>query len=1125
MKQETPREQVPGSHVVGLTPRAPAELVTQGMTGWTATEGNSGKSSVSPRLEDGSSWGKYEICRLVGSGGMADVYAAYDPVLRRLVALKLIHMCDPLSVSRLLQEARSQAKIEHENVCEVFEAGQHDGRFYIAMQYIEGGTFRAMAPEMTLEQKLRVVKEAAEGLHAAHRTGLIHRDLKPSNIMLQRLDDGGWKAFVTDFGLAKGADDPRLTVSGMVMGTAAYMAPEQARGEGRALDRRTDIYGLGATLYEALSGAPPFLGNNSVDTLLDVVQKDPVPLRRSDPTLPVDVETIVMKCLQKEPHRRYESAHALAEDIQQYLDGEPIAARPAGFLERTARKVRKHKLTAALLGSAGLLAVLFAVLAAHAWWTASERARIAQQYGREIEQIDGIMRVAAFRPLHDTSPERAEVRRRIERIRSAMSVAGFAGIGPGYYAMGRGHLALAEYEEAHRALERAWSEGFRTPEAAYALGLALGGLYQESLASAERVSAPEARQLMQERARREYRDPAIEKLRQARDVWLESPRYAEALISFYEKDWDRATSLAHQAVAGNPVLHEAHILEGDILLARASQVLVSGDSDRALETMLAADRKFKEASEIGRSDPAVYQSWSRLWGLIMDLNADTGRDPEEAFARAMDLSAKALAANPASAIPYVTSANIRARRADYLTYRGQDVSAEYRAVIMLAEKARPMRPQWNEPHKIIGYAHLGIAENGFFRGVRSDAEFFEGIKSYESALALEPRDAESLNNIGYAYVMLSDGTAREGGDPSSHLIRAEEYFVKARDLVPGNATSFSNIGMVATNLGDYWSRSGKDPRAHYQRAVANYESALKLNPHHTYSLLNLGATYRGIAEYHLLHGRNPDPDAEKAVESHRAAMKSNPELHIPYLGVAEARHVQALSAILAGRDPEPLLRDASGALDRALQLNPTFSQIHSRLGETFLLRARYLAKLGKQPVSAIAAARSRLARAVELDPSDATPHLLIGQAEIVLSRWLIRTGQSPRAALDEARGALERAAGADSTNPRIYLARSELEVCQVEWLNLRRESSEAHELLGLEAAGEALRINPNLAEAHAVEGALHLWHARRLKDRGERARVARLAASALEAAFRTNPLLASEYKALLDEATRLATQP
>lgn len=1125
MRQDTPGEQAPASPVVRLTTRAPADLVTQGMTGWTATEGSAGEPSASPSLEEGSTWGKYEICRLVGTGGMADVYAAYDPVLRRLVALKLIHMCDPLSVSRLLQEARSQAKIEHENVCEVFEAGQHDGRFYIAMQYIEGGTFRAMAPEMTLEQKLRVVKEAADGLHAAHRTGLIHRDLKPSNIMVQRLEDGGWKAFVTDFGLAKGADDPRLTVSGMVMGTAAYMAPEQARGEGRALDRRTDIYGLGATLYEALSGAPPFLGNSSVDTLLDVVQKDAIPLRRSDPTLPADVETIVMKCLQKEPHRRYESAHALAEDIQRYLDGEPIAARPAGFLQRAARKVRKHKLTAALLVAAGFLAVLFAILAAHASWTSSERARIAQQYGQEIERIDGIMRVAALRPLHDTSPERAEVRMRIERIRSAMSVAGSAGIGPGYYAMGRGHLALAEYEEAHDALERAWSGGFRTPEAAYALGLTLGGLYQESLASAERVGAPEARQLLQEQARREYRDPAIEKLREARDVWMQSPRYAEALISFYEKDWDRAAALAHQAVVRNPALHEARILEGDILQARASQVLVSGDRDGALETMLAADRRYKEASEIARSDPAVYQSWSRLWGSIMTLDADTGRDPEEAFTRAMDLSASALAANPASAIPYVTSANIRARRADYLTNRGQDVSAEYHTAIALAEKARQMRPQWSEPHKIIGYAHLGIAEHGFFRGLTSDADFLEAIRSYQSALALEPRDAESLNNTGYAYVMLSDGKAREGGDPSAHLIQAEEYFVKARDLVPGNATSFSNIGMVATNLGDYFSRTGKDPRSHYQRALASYESALKLNPNHTYSLLNLGATYRGIAEYDLVHGRDPVPDAEKAVQSHRAAMKSNPDLHIPYIGVAEARHLQARSAILAGRDPEPLLRDARDTLDRALQLNPTFSQIRSRLGETFLLRARYLTKVGKPPLSAIADARSHLARAVELDPSDATPLLLIGQTEIVLGRWLIRIGQSPRGALDEARGALERAARTDGTNPGIYLARSEMEVCEVEWLNRRRQSPEPHEQLGLEAAGEALRINPDLAEAHAVEGALHLWRARRLRDRAERERAARMAAFSLDAALRINPLLASEYKTLLDEVSVLTRRP
>lgn len=206
--------------------------------------------------------GRYEVLSLLGAGGMGRVFKAYDPTLRRHVALKIIREDDPELRMRFLQEASAQARVEHDHVCRVFEAGTLDESdlggacSYIAMQYIDGKTLATAAREMSLDQKAQVMWQVAEGVYAAHKIGLIHRDLKPANIMVERTGEGEWKPYVMDFGLDKEAAATGLTLTGMVIGTPGYMAPEQARGEIRKLDRRTDVYALGATFYELLERRP-----------------------------------------------------------------------------------------------------------------------------------------------------------------------------------------------------------------------------------------------------------------------------------------------------------------------------------------------------------------------------------------------------------------------------------------------------------------------------------------------------------------------------------------------------------------------------------------------------------------------------------------------------------------------------------------------------------------------------------------------------------------------------------------------------------------------------------------------------------------------------------------------------
>lgn len=331
---------------------------------------SSERRTVPPSLAE-----RYEDIHFLGEGGMGTVYRGRDPRLGRIVALKLLKGADPNAWARFIQEARSQARIEHEHVCRVYEAGEVDGEPFIAMQYIEGESLSKLATQLSLEQRVKIIGEISAAVHEAHRLGIIHRDIKPGNIMVERRIDGTLKPYIMDFGLAKEVEEKGKTVTGAILGTPAYMSPEQAQGDVRTMDRRSDVYSLGATLYSLLAGRPPFVAEHPWKLLLLVAFEDAPPLSQAKKGVPADLETIVMKCLERDLARRYDSARALAEDLQRFLDGEPILGRRASFGYVLWKKARKHKLATAL----GSMSV-FAALSLGGVWVKARQEAAARAY-------------------------------------------------------------------------------------------------------------------------------------------------------------------------------------------------------------------------------------------------------------------------------------------------------------------------------------------------------------------------------------------------------------------------------------------------------------------------------------------------------------------------------------------------------------------------------------------------------------------------------------------------------------------------------------------------------------------------------------------------------------------------
>jgi WD40 repeat protein len=316
--------------------------------------------------------GRYELGEVVGRGAFGVVHRAYDTMLRRTVALKRPRpgaVETPEAVERFLREARAVAALRHPNIVAVHDAGQADGRVYLVGELIEG---RNLADELAARRpgfgrSAGWVAAMAEALAHAHAMGLIHRDVKPSNVLIDRAD----RAHLTDFGLAKSdVDGPTLTAEGQVIGTPAYMAPEQADGRVGSIDARTDVYALGAVLYELLTGSQPFAGAGPM-LLARIREEEPIPPRRRVAAIPRDLETICLKCLRKAPGDRYASAAALADDLRRFLAGQPIAARPVPAWERAAKWARRRPAMAAL----SAICAASAVGLIGAWLSALERER------------------------------------------------------------------------------------------------------------------------------------------------------------------------------------------------------------------------------------------------------------------------------------------------------------------------------------------------------------------------------------------------------------------------------------------------------------------------------------------------------------------------------------------------------------------------------------------------------------------------------------------------------------------------------------------------------------------------------------------------------------------------------
>ncbi|HQF88365.1 MAG TPA: protein kinase [Acidobacteriota bacterium] len=1085
----------------------------------TAPAGDSGDPAFGARMAE---WDRYRVVRLLGRGGMGEVFLAEDPRLGRRVAIKFLHRDDLETVERFLQEARIQARVQHEHVCRVYEVGDLEGRPFIAMQYIDGPPVAALRNELSWEEMVRIIIRAADALQAAHREGLVHRDVKPGNILVERRADGALHPYVVDFGLARELSASGLTVTGALLGTPAYMSPEQARGTREGVDRRADIYGLGATLYDLLTGVPPLAGPTAVATVVRILSEEPAPLRRRAPDLPPDLETVVMKCLEKDPARRYDSAFAVARDLEAVLAAEPILARPPSLRQRAVKLVRRHRTSAAVIAAVAAVTLVLGGWLAAEKWRLQAQARRAAEFGQEVSAIEQTLRVAYFAPAHDVTAEEREARAALVRLERQADAMADAAAGPGHYALGRGFLALRDWAAARRHLERAWTAGYRGGEVAGALGQALGALYLEEMDRVRRIRGKELREAQEAAIGRALREPALGYLTRAQGSAAGASDYVAATLALHESRWDEALVRARRAAAHTRWFFEAWVLQGRALQLRAGAASGRGDMAAARRDLDAAAAAFDEATAIARSAPTAFVERAVNAAQRLELEAVSGGDVPAAFAAGLTAWRQAAAVAPHDSRLHTQRAVLHWRLAEYQANSGEDPARALDEAVAAARDAVRADPANDDAQLNLGQAWWRRAESDQGRGVDARPALREAVVALTRAVELNPDSTGAENSLGLVYWTLADTEAAEGKDPRPNLERALQHLDGVIRINPRLATVHSNIGGVYSSIGTWEISHGLDPTVTHERGAAACRQAMAINPVLPHAWINLANIQLRQGSYLQQLNQDPRPLFREAIEAYQKAIGLNPRFAAGYTNLGTIYQRLAYQVLLEGGDPAALVSDAVAWYRRAQEVNPGSLTAFVNEGAAHTILARYVLESGRDPTAPLAAARAALTRGRAINPNSPSLHREWADAALVQARWNARPGGRPEAVFDEAERAAGEALRLNPDSADAALCRAQVRRHRAAWELVCRRRPDRWITGGIADATRTFEIDPEQFEALAVRAALRLLQAQVERNPEQAHLAASAAADDLHAALPKGPFLDRSLAPLLAEAERMA---
>ncbi len=920
-----------------------------------------------PAADAGVPFGRYRLLERLGSGNMGVVWRAWDPELKRVVALKLIKEDPgPRTIERFQREARVAARLRHPGIAAVHDVGQADGRHYITMDFIEGRTFESfLAPRRAakrageraglerLEEEVLLLAQVAEAVAYAHAQGIVHRDLKPGNVLI----DGAGRATVTDFGVAKelvSRDGTSITIDGQLVGTPAYMSPEQAAGDHERIRAGSDVWALGVILYEVLTGWTPFEGvGHPLEILVAVGREEPRRPSARNPQAPVALEAVCLKALEKDPARRYVDAGSFALELARWRRGEPVEARAPGRLERWWRAAMRRP--AWVAAAAGLLLALASgavALREHAGARGLREEVLAQLRDNARTYVEETLLARRRGDLAAGRRFRVRLEQASRQAREQLREP----TGEPEYHLGRLLRALLDDEEALAAQDRALSVQADFAPSLYERAVLCARRYRAELERARQVvranrgeglreavrtdaaaAAPVAEPTVADLERidaglRRWKGETVDALARLRDVldrepgWREHPVdllrvtaarvvCVEGMLSAYggEAGWDESRRRLEAAIAADPGLEEAYEALTHAALAAGRWPEAVTACTRGIET----DRGYLP-HWLNRGEARA--AWAR------HLQTEGG-DPVPLWLEAEADLGEALSLEPACLDARVQRGRVRGHRALHAWSRGGDPLPLLHAAIEDYTGAAEQAPD--------------RADVWLRRGaVRLDAAVYRG----------------------------------ERGEETAELYQAAiDDLARALETDPDLVEAWSRRGAARMHWGKSDSRRGADPTARYGAAVADADEALRREPDSAQALVTRGLARMYAGEFHLVRGGNAAGELAAAEADLRRAAERRPEWLLVHLSLGAVRMFLGTLRAQGGEDAAGVYAAAEEAYGRALELDARSADAWASRGMARFSRAVLLGRegIGPDATGVFAGAMADLARAVECNPSGA----------------------------------------------------------------------------------------------------------------------------------------------------------
>lgn len=877
-------------------------------------------TSSATTTSPGATVDRYVLGASLGRGGMGLVFEAWDPLLKRTVALKVLSGGNPELQHRLLQEAQAQARLRHPHICPVYDSGTSPQGPYIAMQRLHGDTLGDLRPSLTPEEVARILADVAGAMHAAHRAGLLHRDLKPSNILVERREDGALHPYIVDFGLAKDMTLGDDTLSWAVMGTPAFMSPEQARGE--ALTPASDLFSLGATLYAMFSGQPPYEGTTLAQLITRHATTSVPRFRTLRAAVPKDLETIVLKCLEIEPERRYTTAHALEEDLRRFLAGEPLHARRVGPAGRLLRWIRRNPRLAVTLASSLTVISALGAWNLHTLRQARLREQAAQRFGMDIRDAEHLLRIERMLPAHDIRSAEARLRARMEAIAQEMHRLGTVARGPGRYALGRGQLALREHAKAVRTLEGAWEAGYRAPEVAHAIAQAMMmRMLDESILwnlYSDQKYEEKIRQVLA---------PAHRWMAQAAGARVDHPEYTLGMLAMWERRQADAERHFAQAFAVAPWLYEA--LLGTVhtrILAFNLRAKTPEGAPPFQQQLSELDGLLARAQALAGSDPEVRIQRAKLRIQRFIRRQAAGQDVDEPSAEAAPFVEAALAIQPDSLPILEVRLHLIYQRAWEALQRGADPGAALRLQLQghapdSLERMTGTEAERTTAMHMLHNAWWAVAELDWRHG----RDPMLALRQAQACSELSgQRDHQRL-----VALLLEAKYRLSRGETAPTCAREAEGL--ARDLLQAYGSAW--VASLSAELQLELARARPaETESRLAQAIRQLERAVQDFPKEVFAWALLPTAHARMARWCQDNQRDPGPSIARAQTAARRAMEAFPGHFRIHLASAEVCTTQALLRMEKGHDPGAALEAARRALEAS-------GGRKGRFFETCLLRA------------------------------------------------------------------------------------------------------------------------------------------------------------------------------------------